>query len=101
MYGTEHPDLMRYAWDLTQLVALAALFGWGAEYLLRSDVRARGVPLLVGLLGLWAARWLSTTTGWVAGPTIAGHPIALGFAGALFVCGFLKMVTLGLASPRW
>jgi hypothetical protein len=35
------------------------------------------------------------------GPEIAGQPLLAAFAGALFICGFLKLATLGAAGARW
>src|SRR5262245_10582298 len=88
------------AWELLQLVIVAALAGWGTERLLDTGVRTRGLPFLSGLFGLYVGPYLLDMTGWPAGPTIMGQPLFAAFAGALVVGCFLKLAALGTASAR-
>ena len=89
------------AWDLVQLVIVAALAGWATERLLDTGVRTRGLPFLSGLFGLYVGPELLHMAGWPTGPTIAGQPLLAAFAGTLMVGLFLKLATLGAAGPRW
>jgi len=45
--------LLENAWDILQLVAVAAVAGWVTERLLDTGVRTRGLPFLSGLFGLY------------------------------------------------
>jgi len=102
MLGTStDPELLGQAWGLFQLVAVAALAGWTAERLLDTGVRTRGLPFLSGLFGLYVGPHLLDLTGFPTGPEIAGEPLIAAFAGALAICGFLKLASLGAAGPRW
>ena len=89
------------ALELLQLVIIAALAGWATERLLDTGVRTRGLPFLSGLFGLYVGPYLVDMAGWPVGPIIAGQPLFAAFAGALFIGAFLKLATLGAASPRW
>src|SRR5262245_51086211 len=89
------------AWDLLQLVIVAALAGWATERVLDTGVRTRGLPFLSGLFGLYVGPHLLHMTGWPTGPVIAGQPLLAAFAGALLIGCFLKLATLGAAGPRW
>ena len=93
--------VMSNAWELLQLVIVAALAGWGTERLLDTGVRTRGLPFLSGLFGLYVGPQLLDMTGWPSGPVIAGQPLFAAFAGALLIGAFLKLATLGAAGPRW
>ena len=100
MQGSWDPEIGQQAWTLLQVVAVAATAGWTAERLLDTGVETRGLPLLAGLFGLYLGPHIIDMTGWPGGPAIAGHPLAPAFAGALAVCGFLKLASLGAAGPR-
>ncbi len=93
--------LMREAWMLFQVVSVAALAGWVASRLLDPGITTRGLPLLAGLFGVYVGSWILEQTGWPSGPTLAGESIAAALAGALGICGFIKLVSLGAAGPRW
>ena len=93
--------LVSNAWDLLQLVVVAALAGWATERLLDTGVRTRGLPFLSGLFGLYVGPYLLDMTGWPAGPTIAGEPLFAAFAGSLAIGCFLKLASLGAAGSRW
>lgn len=95
------PSLIGQAWNLLQLVAVAALAGWTAERVLDTGVHTRGLPFLSGLFGLYLGPHLANLTGWPSGPIVAGQPIVAAFAGALVIGGFLKLASLGAAGPRW
>jgi hypothetical protein len=91
---------MGNAWDLGQLVAVAAAAGWATERLLDTGVRTRGLPFLSGLFGLYVGPHVLGMAGWPAGPVIAGQPLFAAFAGTLCVGAFLKLASLGVAGPR-
>ncbi len=94
-------ELVVHAWDLAQLVVVAALAGWSAERLLDTGVHTRGLPFLSGLFGLYVGPRVLDLTGWPAGPMVAGEPLLAAFAGALVIGAFLKLASLGAAGPRW
>lgn len=91
------PQLVGQAWDLLQLVTVAALAGWTTERLLDTGVRSRGLPFLSGLFGLYVGPQLLAMTGCPTGPEVAGQPLLAAFAGALAIGGFLKLASLGTA----
>jgi hypothetical protein len=101
MESAYDPSLMGQAWNLLQLVAVAALAGWTAERVLDTGVHSRGLPFLSGLFGLYIGPHLLDLTGWPSGPIVAGEPVLAAFAGAMLIGGFLKLATLGAAGPRW
>ena len=100
MQHTVDPELIGQAWNLLQLVTVAALAGWTAERVLDTGVRSRGLPFLSGLFGLYVGPQLLAMTGWPMGPVVAGQPLLAAFAGALAIGAFLKLATLGAAGPH-
>jgi hypothetical protein len=95
------PDMFGQAWDLMQLVFVAGLAGWASERVLDTGMRTRGLPFLSGLFGLYVGPRVLDLAGWPTGPEIAGQPLLAAFAGALLICGFLKLATLGGAGARY
>jgi hypothetical protein len=93
--------MLENAWDILRLVAVAAVAGWVTERLLDTVVRTRGLPFLSGLFGLYVGPPLLHMAGWPVHPYIAEQPLIGAFAGALAIGLFLKLATLGAASPRW
>jgi uncharacterized membrane protein YeaQ/YmgE (transglycosylase-associated protein family) len=95
--------MLSNAWELLQLVVVAALAGWATERLLDTGVRTRGLPFLSGLFGLYVGPYALDMAGWPIeiGPQIAGQPLVAAFAGALLIGCFLKLASLGVAGPRW
>ena len=89
------------AYGLASTVATAMLAGWIAERTIDTGTTTRGTAPLAGLLGLYVGRALWTWGDWNSGPVVAGFPIVPSIAGAFLVCGFLKLVRLGVAGPRW
>lgn len=100
MQHTMEPELARQAWNLLQLVTVAALAGWTAERLLDTGVRSRGLPFLSGLFGLYIGPQLLAMTGCPTGPVVAGQPLLAAFAGALTIGVFLKLASLGAAGTN-
>lgn len=88
-------------WALLALLTIALAAGKVAEALLETGIHSRGLSFLAGLFGLYIGHWLFESTGWPAGPAIAGYPLAPAFVGAFGICAFLKLATLGAAGPRW
>jgi hypothetical protein len=80
-------------------VGVAMLAGCLAERML--DTGVRGIGPVAGLLGYWAGARVWDAAGWSDGPLVAGVPVLPMFAGALAVCGVLKLIGLGAAGPRW
>lgn len=95
------PALLGQAWDIFQLVVVAALAGWSAERLLDTGVHSRGLPFLSGLFGLYVGPRVLDVTGWPVGPIVGGQPLFAAFAGALLIGGFLKLASLGVAGSRY
>ena len=90
----------RELFGLVQLALIAGVIGWLADRLLNTGVSTRGLPLLAGLFGIYLGShfsFLPTN----AGPVLAGHAVLPAFAGAVTVCSFLKLASLGMAGPRW
>lgn len=83
-------DLFDRVWSIVQLAAVAFLAGWFGERLLGIGVRARGLPLLCGLIGLYAGSWVWSLGGWDGGPSVGGYGLLPVLVGALAVAG-----------PRW
>lgn len=94
------PHFVTQAMGLAQLAVIAAAVGWFAERLLNTGVSTRGLPLLAGLFGIYLSSELSFLHV-IDGPTLAGQAVVPAFAGALVVCSFLKLASLGMAGPRW
>jgi len=94
------PEIVSSMWALCQLTVFCQLVGWVAERVLDTGLRARFVPLLCGVAGLWAGSWLSGLES--VGPVLAGQPILPACAGALAISTLFKLVGLAAASgPRW
>ncbi len=89
------------AFRVVQATALAMLVGWLVERALDTGLRVRGLGLLAGLVGLYAGAWMWASGGWGHGPMFGDLALAPTIAGVFAVCGFLKLVGLGLAGPRW
>ena len=85
---------------LVQLALIAGVVGWLADRLLDTGVSTRGLPLLAGLFGIYLSSHFSYLPINV-GPMLAGHAVLPAFAGAVMVCSFLKLASLGMAGPRW
>ncbi len=100
-YQGATPELASQLWSVIQVMAVAELAGWIGNRVLDSGIRARGLTLLAGLVGLFIGRWLMGVAGWPTGPTVAGFPLLGAFAGALAVSAVVKLVALGVAGPRW
>ena len=77
-----------------EVTGTAMLLGWIAERVLDAGIRIPGIGAAAGVCGYYFGAWLWDLTGWSDGPLIAGFPIVPTFAGALAVCGFLKLVGL-------
>jgi len=88
------------AWRVGQVAGVAMLAGWIAERVLDTGLPVRGSGPLAGLIGLCLGSWLWAWGGWDSGPMLGSVPIIPAFAGAFAVCAVLKLVSLGLASPR-
>ena len=86
--------------SVVQLALVAGLVGWVADFLLDTGVSTRGLPLLAGLFGIYLSSHFSFLQIDV-GPVLAGHAVLPAFAGAVTVCSFLKLASLGMAGPRW
>jgi len=86
--------------SVVQLALVAGLVGWVADFLLDTGVSTRGLPLLAGLFGIYLSSHFSFLQINV-GPVLAGHAVLPAFAGAVTVCSFLKLASLGMAVPRW
>ena len=89
------------AWRIGQAAGAAMLAGWAAERVLDTGLRIRGIGPLAGAIGLGLGSWLWSWEGWDQGPMLGSVPVVPALAGAFAVCGVLKLVGLGLASPRW
>lgn len=85
--------------QILQIGVLAVLAGWVAEQL--TGIHVRGLALVSGLAGLYLGSWVWAIGGWADGPTVAGAGIMPLFVGALAVSGFVKLLALGAAGPRW
>lgn len=94
------PDLLDRLLAVAQQTAIALIAGIGTVRLLGVGLRARGLPFLSGLVGLYAGSWLWGFADWHAGPMIAGHGVFPAVAGALAVAGTLRLIELGFASSR-
>ncbi len=84
-----------------EVTGTAMLLGWIAERVLDTGIHIPGIGAAAGVCGYYFGAWLWDLTGWSDGPLIAGFPIVPTFAGALAVCGFLKLVGLAADHPRW
>ena len=90
-----------YGWHVMEVTGTAMLLGWIAERVLDTGIHIPGIGAAAGVCGYYFGAWLWDLTGWSDGPLIAGFPIVPTFAGALAVCGFLKLVGLAADHPRW
>jgi uncharacterized membrane protein YeaQ/YmgE (transglycosylase-associated protein family) len=99
MYGTES-QMMTQVLSLAQIAVVAGAVGWFAERVLNTGVSTRGLPLLAGLFGIYLSSHISFLDA-VDGPSLAGQALLPALVGAFLVCTFLKLATLGMASPRW
>jgi hypothetical protein len=99
--ATLDADLFDQLAGIIQVTTIAFLAGSLGGRLLGVGVRARGLPLLCGLTGLYAGTWLWNVGGWDGGPAIAGYGLLPALAGALAVAGFVRLVELAVAGPRW
>jgi len=79
---------------------LAIGVGLVAERLVDTGVRARGIPLLCGLVGVYAGEWLGEALRWHPGPSVAGHAVLPALLGTLMVAVAVKLVALGMVGPR-
>jgi hypothetical protein len=100
MYTVEH-HMTEQIFRIVQATAVAMLVGWLVERALDTGFRVRGLGLLAGLVGLYAGAWIWAVGGWGHGPMFGELALGPTIAGAFAVCGFLKLVGLGLAGPRW
>src|SRR5262249_35689558 len=96
-----HTDFFDQLSSIAQLAIVAFLGGSMGGRLLGVRFRARGLPLLCGLLGLYAGSWLWSVGGWDGGPMVGGFGLLPAVAGALAVAGFVRLVELGLAGSSW
>jgi hypothetical protein len=85
---------------LIQASLLALAVGVVAERLVDTGVRARGIPLLCGLTGVYVGAWLWRLAEWNAGPHVAGHALLPALLGTFAATLFVKLVGLGMAGPR-
>jgi uncharacterized membrane protein YeaQ/YmgE (transglycosylase-associated protein family) len=104
MYAAEvgsTPAFLNEACTVLQAVAVAMLAGWVAERTVDTGLRIRGIGPLTGLIGVYAGSRLWAWSGWDTGPLLGGLAIVPALAGAFGVCAVLKLVSVGLAGPRW
>jgi uncharacterized membrane protein YeaQ/YmgE (transglycosylase-associated protein family) len=79
------------------VVVIAAVLGWTAARCMDPGVRARGISLLAGLVGLTAGTWVAGFAGWDPGPTILGYTLLPSFIGSLAI---VRLLTLSVTSSR-
>jgi uncharacterized membrane protein YeaQ/YmgE (transglycosylase-associated protein family) len=94
-------DLADHVVQMTHLGGVALLVGWLAERTVDTGFRTRGLALVAGAVGCYTGSSLCSMTGWDAGPVVWGWALLPSLAGAFAVCGLLKLVSLGVAGPRW
>ena len=94
-------DLCDRLSSIAQVTIVAFLMGSLGGRLLGVGIRARGLPLLCGLLGLYAGSWLWNVGGWDGGPVVGGFGMLPALAGAFAVAGVVRLVELAVAGPRW
>ena len=85
---------------MAAVVAIASVLGWTAARILDPGVRARGLPLLTGLVGLTSGTWLVGQTGWDSGPAVLGYALLPSFLSTLSTCLVVKLLTFGVTSSR-
>ena len=85
---------------LGALVFIALGLGWTASRIFDPGIRARGMSLLAGLLGLTGGSWLAGQTGWDAGPAVMGYALLPSFAGSLTTCAVVKLLAHGVTGSR-
>lgn len=90
-------DLCERLSSVAQVTVIAFLMGTLGGRLLGVGVRARGLPLLCGLLGLYAGAWLWDVGGWYTGPVLGGFGMLPALVGTLAVAGVLRLVELAVA----
>ena len=84
-----------------QATAMAMLAGWLGERALDTGLRIPGIGPLAGVAGSWVGSTLWTWGEWNTGPSLCGFAVLPAVAGTLAVCALLKLVTVGMAGPRW
>lgn len=80
------------------MTGTAMLLGLVAERMLDTGIRVPGIGAAAGVVGLYLGAWFWDLIGWSSGPLLAGLPVVPTFAGALAVCGFLKLIGLAAES---
>ncbi len=103
MYGaaTETaPEVIEHVSHLVKVTGAAMLVGWATERLLDTGVRIPGIGIAAGIVGYLVGSWFWDVTGWPYGLILATVPVAPVVAGAIAVCGFLKLAGIAAASPR-
>jgi uncharacterized membrane protein YeaQ/YmgE (transglycosylase-associated protein family) len=104
MYAVEQassPAAVTDAIRAAQAAAGAMLAGWLTERVLDTGLDIVGVGALAGLLGAWLGSSVWTWGGWDVGPSLGGFAVLPALAGAFAVCAVLKLVSVGMAGPRW
>ena len=82
------------------LVGVAVVLGWTASRIFDPGVRARGLTLLAGLLGLTGGTWMVGQTGWESGPAVLGYALLPSFIATLTTCALVKLLALGITGSR-
>ena len=86
--------------QLLRLSVLAIAAGLVAGRLVDTGVRARSIPVLCGLTGVYAGTWLEELCSWHPRPHIAGQALLPALLGTLAVTMAVKLVALGMAGAR-
>jgi hypothetical protein len=84
-----------------QATAMAMLAGWLGDRALDIGLRIPGIGPLAGLAGAWVGSSLWAWGGWDTGPSLGGFAVLPAIAGTFAVCALLKLVSVGMAGPRW
>ncbi len=85
---------------LLQVSLVAVVAGLLAEALVDTGTRARGMPLLCGLTGVWLGNWAARLADWSPAPHVADHALLPALLGTLTVAVFVKLVGLGIVGPQ-
>jgi len=94
-------ELLHEAWGLLQLVVVGGVMGFLASRTLHSGLRTRGLPVTIGLFGLYLAPFLvDAGWPWPTGPMVVGQPLLPAVAVTLVLMGTLKVFGLGLDGSR-
>jgi uncharacterized membrane protein YeaQ/YmgE (transglycosylase-associated protein family) len=104
MYAVEQassPVAVTDAIRVAQAAAGAMLAGWLTERVLDTGLHVVGVGPFAGLVGAWLGSTLWGWGGWDVGPSLGGFAVLPALAGAFLVCAVLKLVSVGMAGPRW